>query len=174
MKRYKIFISSVQSEFREERRDLKAFLLQDPIIKDFVESVFIFEDIPAEQRPVNARPVAEWLRPEVVGGLTNWTVTGRNGVVNHHVIKSTFKLNKILHCILKNNDQAEGVLNGDFMSALGWNESKFLKNQNGTYSPRRGCLKNYLVLLRRDYRIDCVFTDHGVLFIQPQRLEVEQ
>ena len=48
MKRYKIFISSVQSEFREERRDLKAFLLQDPIIKDFVESVFIFEDISAE------------------------------------------------------------------------------------------------------------------------------
>ena len=132
------------------------------------------QGIPAEQRPVNARPVAEWLRPEVVGGLTNWTVTGRNGVVNHHVLKSTFKLNKILHCILKNNDQAEGVLNGDFMSALGWNESKFLKNQNGTYSPRRGCLKNYLVLLRRDYKIDCVFTDHGVLFIQPQRLEVEQ
>lgn len=51
MKRYKIFISSVQSEFREERRDLKAFLLQDPIIKDFVESVFIFEDIPAVQHP---------------------------------------------------------------------------------------------------------------------------
>ena len=36
--------------------------------------------VPAEQRPLHARPIAEWLRPEVVGGLTNWTVTGRNGV----------------------------------------------------------------------------------------------
>ena len=132
------------------------------------------QGIPAEQRPLNARPVAEWLRPEVVGGLTNWTVTGRNGVVNHHVLKSSLVLNKVLHCILRNNDKAEGTLHGDFLDACGWSESEYFREQNGKYTAKRGCLRNYVDRLRRDFRIDSLFTDHGVLFIQPQRLEVEQ
>ena len=130
--------------------------------------------IPTEQRPVNARPVAEWLRPEVVGGLTNWSVTGRNGVVNRRVVKSSFVLNKVLHCILKNNDKSEGVMHGDFLDACGWSETEYFKEQNGKFTAKRGCLRNYVARLKRDFGIECMFTDHGVLFVQPQRLEVEQ
>lgn len=47
--RFRIFISSVQSEFAKERRELKEYLLSDPLLRDYVESVFIFEDQPATQ-----------------------------------------------------------------------------------------------------------------------------
>jgi len=130
--------------------------------------------VPAEQRPVNARPVAEWLRPEVSGELTKWSVTGRNGVVNRHVVKTSFKLNKVLHCILRHNDQTEGVKHGDFLTELAWDEADYFKEQNGKFTAKRGCLKNYIVQLKREFGIECLFTDHGVLFVQPQRLEVEQ
>ena len=48
--KYRIFISSVQSEFASERKALKHYLLADPLLSDFVESVFIFEDHPAAKR----------------------------------------------------------------------------------------------------------------------------
>ena len=45
--RFRIFISSVQDEFREERRELKQWILQNPLLSRYVESVFLFEDSPA-------------------------------------------------------------------------------------------------------------------------------
>jgi hypothetical protein len=47
--RYKIFISSVQSEFAEERRMLSEYLQKDTLLRRFFD-VFIFEDIPAKDR----------------------------------------------------------------------------------------------------------------------------
>lgn len=46
MTKYKIFISSVQKEFTEERKALKVYILGDPLLRKFYE-VFIFEDLPA-------------------------------------------------------------------------------------------------------------------------------
>lgn len=46
----KIFISSVQKELTQIRRDLKAFLLGDPFLKRFISDVFLFEDVPAKDR----------------------------------------------------------------------------------------------------------------------------
>jgi DNA-binding transcriptional ArsR family regulator len=48
--RLKIFISSVQKEFAQQRLDLKAFLLGDAILRRFVSEVFLFEEIPAKDR----------------------------------------------------------------------------------------------------------------------------
>ena len=48
--KYRIFISSVQSEFAAERRALKKYLLTDPLLSGFVESVFVFEDQPAAKK----------------------------------------------------------------------------------------------------------------------------
>lgn len=48
--RIRIFISSVQKEFAELRRALKAFLLGDAVLSRFVSSVFLFEDLPAKDR----------------------------------------------------------------------------------------------------------------------------
>jgi biotin operon repressor len=51
--RYKIFISSVQQEFADERRMLSDYLRNDALFRKFFDT-FIFEDIPAQdQRPDN-------------------------------------------------------------------------------------------------------------------------
>ena len=50
MKRLRIFVSSVQKELAEERRAVKAFILNDPLLSRFVDSVFLFEDLPARDR----------------------------------------------------------------------------------------------------------------------------
>jgi len=48
--RLKIFISSVQSEFAEERRRLKDYIEHNPVLRRFFE-VFIFEDVaPTDRR----------------------------------------------------------------------------------------------------------------------------
>ena len=46
----KIFISSVQKEFQQVRKDLKAFLLGDAFLHRFISEVFIFEGLPAKDR----------------------------------------------------------------------------------------------------------------------------
>lgn len=48
--RLKIFLSSVQKEFSQLRRDLKAFLLGDAVLRRFVAEVFLFEEIPARDQ----------------------------------------------------------------------------------------------------------------------------
>ena len=48
--KFKIFISSVQDEFATERRGIKEWLLHDPFVSRFVESVFLFEDVPSRGR----------------------------------------------------------------------------------------------------------------------------
>ena len=48
--KYRVFISSVQGEFAAERRGLKEYLLTDALLREYVEDVFIFEDVPAERR----------------------------------------------------------------------------------------------------------------------------
>jgi len=52
MKRFKIFISSVQKELQSERRAIKDFILNDALLRRFISEVFLFEDIPAcDRRP---------------------------------------------------------------------------------------------------------------------------
>jgi len=48
--RYSVFISSVQKELAEERRGIKDFLTNDPLLRRFIAEVFLFEDIPAGDR----------------------------------------------------------------------------------------------------------------------------
>ena len=46
----KIFISSVQKEFQQVRKDLKAFLMGDAFLHRFISEVFLFEELPAKDR----------------------------------------------------------------------------------------------------------------------------
>jgi len=48
--RLKIFISSVQKEFQNIRRNLKAFLIGDAVLRRFISDVFLFEELPAKDR----------------------------------------------------------------------------------------------------------------------------
>ncbi len=46
----KVFISSVQKEFQQVRKDLKAFLEGDAFLHRFISEVFLFEELPARDR----------------------------------------------------------------------------------------------------------------------------
>lgn len=49
MKTIRIFISSVQKEFAQERAALRDYLRGDPLFRQFYD-VFLFEDVPAQDR----------------------------------------------------------------------------------------------------------------------------
>ena len=49
--KFRIFVSSVQDEFEEERRRLKEWLSADLFLSRFVENVFLFEDVPSRGNP---------------------------------------------------------------------------------------------------------------------------
>ena len=57
--RLKIFISSVQKEFAQQRQDLKAFLLGDAVLRRFVADVFLFENLPAKDNRADRVYLAE-------------------------------------------------------------------------------------------------------------------
>jgi ATP-dependent DNA helicase RecG len=50
MSKLRVFLSSVQKELAEERRAVKDFILNDPLLGRFVDSVFLFEDLSARDR----------------------------------------------------------------------------------------------------------------------------
>jgi len=51
MRKYNVFISSVQKEFENERKEIKDFILNDFLLKEYF-NVFLFEDLPAKNKPV--------------------------------------------------------------------------------------------------------------------------
>jgi len=55
--RKRIFISSVQKEFFQVRRDLKAFLLGDAVLRRFVSDVFLLEELPARDQQWLGQPL---------------------------------------------------------------------------------------------------------------------
>ena len=68
-KRLGIFISSVQKEFAQLRRDLKAFLLGDAVLRRFVTEVFLFEEMPAKDRRADQVYLEEVERCDIYLGL---------------------------------------------------------------------------------------------------------
>lgn len=67
--RLKIFISSVQKEFAQQRLDLKAFLLGDAVLRRFVAEVFLFEEIPAKDRRADQVYLEEVERCDIYLGI---------------------------------------------------------------------------------------------------------
>lgn len=67
--RLKIFISSVQKEFTQQRLDLKAFLLGDAVLRRFVSEVFLFEEQPAKDRRADQVYLEEVERCDIYLGL---------------------------------------------------------------------------------------------------------
>ena len=78
--KFKIFISSVQDEFAEERRKLKDWLCGDPFVSRFVESVFLFEDMPSRDKsPVDVY-LDEVRASDIYIGLIGTQYYGRTSV----------------------------------------------------------------------------------------------
>lgn len=65
----RIFISSVQKEFAQQRLDLKAFLLGDAVLRRFVAEVFLFEELPASDRHADQVYLDEVKRCDVYLGI---------------------------------------------------------------------------------------------------------
>ena len=66
---YSIFISSVQKELAEERRAVKNFILNDPLLRRFVRDVFLFEDIPAQDRKSDEIYLGEVKKRDIFIGI---------------------------------------------------------------------------------------------------------
>ena len=64
----RIFISSVQREFADERQHLREYLRGDPLMRRFFE-VFLFEDMPASDRRPDVVYLAEVDRCDIYVGL---------------------------------------------------------------------------------------------------------
>lgn len=67
--RLRIFLSSVQKEFEPIRSGLKAFLLGDAVLRRFVSEVFLFEDLPAQDRRTDQVYLEEVGRCDVYLGI---------------------------------------------------------------------------------------------------------
>ena len=70
MRRFRIFISSVQKELAAERRTLRDFVDRDPLLRRFFD-VFLFEDVPASSRRADELYLAEVDAADVYLGLCN-------------------------------------------------------------------------------------------------------
>lgn len=66
--RKSIFISSVQKELTTERRAVKDFVKNDPLLRRFFD-VFLFEDLPAQDRQADDVYLAEAGRSDIYVGL---------------------------------------------------------------------------------------------------------
>ena len=67
--RLKIFVSSVQKEFLQIRKDLKSFLLGDAVLRRYVSEVFLFEDLPAIDRRTDEAYLEEVANCDVYLGI---------------------------------------------------------------------------------------------------------
>jgi ATP-dependent DNA helicase RecG len=65
----KVFISSVQKEFQQVRKDLKAFLLGDAVLHRFISEVFLFEELPARDRRADQVYLEEAKRCDIYLGI---------------------------------------------------------------------------------------------------------
>ena len=72
----RIFISSVQREFAQERATLRDYLHGDPLMRRFF-GVFLFEDVPALDRRPDALYLDEVEQSDLYVGLCSVTTTDR-------------------------------------------------------------------------------------------------
>ena len=68
MKKLKVFISSVQKEFADERQQLFTYLNSDPLLGLFIEP-FLFEKLPAASQRTDTVYISEVAKCDVYIGL---------------------------------------------------------------------------------------------------------
>lgn len=71
MTRFRVFVSSVQSEFAAERQALRDYFRDDPLMRRFFE-LFLFEDVPACDRSADSVYMREVDKADVYVGLFGW------------------------------------------------------------------------------------------------------
>ena len=71
MTRFRVFVSSVQSEFAAERQALKDYFREDPLLQRFFE-LFLFEDVPASDWRLDDVYLREVDKSDLYVGLLGW------------------------------------------------------------------------------------------------------
>ena len=77
MNRFRVFVSSVQSEFAAERQALKDYFREDPLLQRFFK-LFLFEDIPASDRRRDDVYLRKVDNSDVYVGLLGWGYGNEN------------------------------------------------------------------------------------------------
>lgn len=75
--KYKIFVSGVQKELAEERKAIKAFIKDDPLLRRFF-TVFLFEDLPAGDRRADSVYLSEVEHCTVYIGIFGYEYGGED------------------------------------------------------------------------------------------------
>ena len=89
----RMFISSVQKELAEERRAIKDFILADPLLRRFIDDVFLFEDIPASDRKPDNIYLSEVEERDIclaiLGNVYGWKNSdGKSPTIRRTLIRS--------------------------------------------------------------------------------------
>ncbi|MBI4651326.1 DUF4062 domain-containing protein [Candidatus Desantisbacteria bacterium] len=93
MQKYKIFISSVLKELKEERRAVKQFILKDPLLSEYFD-VFLFEDSPAKSKSVEKAYLEEVGKCDIYLGIFG----SEYGSLDNHLIHTIKKVTDKYPC----------------------------------------------------------------------------
>ncbi len=106
MERFKVFISSVQKEFKDDRIILKNYLNSDSLLRRFFE-VFLFEELPAQDRNAQNVYLDEVEKSAVYVGLFGYEYgwEDKRGISpTQHEFELATKLNKHRLIFIKGTD----------------------------------------------------------------------
>mgnify|MGYP001618030663 FL=1 len=134
MKKYKIFVSGVQKELKEERRAVKKFVLGDALLSEYFD-VFLIEDTPAKGRSSESAYIEEVRKSDIYIGILGQkyegTETGRISPTEAEFREAKSKHKEILIYIKGQNTVDERRDSGV------QNMMKEIKNPKAGYSYRR-------------------------------------
>ena len=95
MKKYRIFVSGVQKELKAERRAVKDFILNDPLLSEYFD-IFLFEDSPAKGKSAEAVYLGEVRKSDIYIGLLGQQY-GAPGVGKTSPVETEFREAKKSH-----------------------------------------------------------------------------
>jgi len=84
MKKYKIFVSAVQKELKDERRSIKNNMLDNSLLNEYF-SVFLFEDSPAKSKSAKSFFIEEVQKSDIYIGILG----NEYGTVNRDNLSAT-------------------------------------------------------------------------------------
>ncbi len=105
----KIFISSVQSEFKAERKSLKEYIHNDALLNRFFD-VFVFEDLPASERHPNKAYIEQVVKSDIYIGLFGnqyGSINKKNISSTHEEFLTATKLHKPRLVFIRGNKDSE-------------------------------------------------------------------
>lgn len=134
MRKYKIFVSGVQKELKEERRAIKKFILQDHLLLDYFD-VFLFEDAPAKGRSSEDAYLEEVHKSDIYIGILGQKYggidTGKISPTEAEFKEAKSKHKEIL-IYIKGQNTVEGKRDPGVQKLI-----KEIKNPKAGYSYRR-------------------------------------